>query len=464
MSTENTHYGAEKIRQMLEGCHSVFFIGVGGVNMSSLALITKERGYGVGGSDRTRTDVTDRLAASGIEVFYEHKAEHVDGYDAVVYTVAISPENEEYVRAKERGIPLISRSDYLGYLMTGYGNRVGVSGMHGKSTTTSMCAEIFMRAGVDPTVLSGAAMSSMGGAYRIGGEKHFVFEACEYMDSFLDFYPSIAVILNIEMDHVDYFESMAHIKESFRRFAEKTGENGCVVANLDDENVKDALCGFSGRVLWFSLTDPNADFYAVRITVTLGRPGFDIMAKGKYFCHADMKTAGRHCVADALAAAAAAYECGISGEQVGEGLSAFAGAARRMEYKGRFMGADVYDDYGHHPTEVRTTLEGAAAMGYGRTFCVFQSHTYSRTIGLFDQFKQSFSAVDEAIIADIYAAREKDTGVVSGKSLAEALPNGKYVGDLDAIVEYLKGTLKEGDLLVVMGAGDIYKIFDIMGL
>ncbi len=464
MSTENTHYGAARIGDMLKHCHSVFFIGVGGVNMSSLALITKERGYCVGGSDRTRTEVTERLAASGIEVFYEHKANHIDAYDAVVYTVAISSDNEEYVRARERGIPLISRADYLGYLMTGYGNRVGISGMHGKSTTTSMCAEIFMRAGADPTVLSGAAMSSMGGAYRIGGERHFVFEACEYMDSFLDFYPSVAVILNIEMDHVDYFESMEHIKTSFRRFAEKTGESGCVVANLDDENVRDALDGFEGRVLWFSLTDPRADFYAVRITLTLGRPSFDIMAHGKFFCHADMKTAGRHCVADALAAAAAAYECGIGGEQVGEGLSAFAGAARRMEYKGRFVGADVYDDYGHHPTEIKTTLEGAAAMGYRRTFCVFQSHTYSRTAGLFEQFKESFGAVDEAIIADIYAAREKDTGVVSGKRLAEALPNGKYVGDLDAIVEYLRGTLTEGDLLVVMGAGDIYKIFDIMGL
>jgi UDP-N-acetylmuramate--alanine ligase len=188
------------------------------------------------------------------------------------------------------------------------------------------------------------------------------------------------------------------------------------------------------------------------------------MARGEYFCHVDMKTAGKHFVPDALAAAAASYECGISGDGVGAGLSSFTGASRRMEYKGRFMGAEVYDDYGHHPTEVKTTLEGAAAMGYERTFCVFQSHTYSRTAGLFEQFKASFSAVDEAIIADIYAAREKDTGIVSGEKLANALPNGKYVGDFEAIVAYLERTLREGDLLVVMGAGDIYKIFDLMGL
>jgi UDP-N-acetylmuramate--alanine ligase len=449
---------------MLKTCKSVFFIGVGGVNMSSLALITKVRGFSVGGSDRTPSEVTERLAEKGIEVFYSHEAAHVEPYDAVVYTVAISPDNPEYVRAKERGIPLISRSDYLGYLMTGYENRIGVSGMHGKSTTTSMCAQIFMSAKADPTVLSGAAMRSMGGAYRIGGEKHFIFEACEYMDSFLDFYPSIAVILNVEMDHVDYFKSMEHIHRSFRAFAEKTGQGGFAVVNGDDANLKQALAGYEGRVLRFSTKDPSADFYATNIAEDHGCPCFDILAFGKPFCHAALRVTGKHNVYNALASAAAAYLCGIDGEAVERGLADFCGAQRRMEYKGRFMGTEVYDDYGHHPTEVRTTLEGAAAMGYRRTFCVFQSHTYSRTIGLFDEFVGAFGAVDEVIFADIYAAREPDTGVVSGQKLAQALPNGKYVGDFDAIVAYLRETLREGDLLVVMGAGDIYKIFEKMGL
>ncbi len=464
MATENTHFGAKNIKNMLGACKSVFFIGVGGVNMSSLALITKTRGYRVGGSDRTRTEVTERLAAEGIEVFYSHDASHVDAFDAVVYTVAISPDNPEYVRARERGIPLISRADYLGYLMTDYQNRIGISGMHGKSTTTSMCAQVFMSASADPTVLSGAAMRSMGGAYRIGGERHFIFEACEYMDSFLDFYPSIAVILNVEMDHVDYFKSMEHIHRSYRAFAEKTLPDGVAVVNGDDANVNEAMVGYAGRVVRFSILDPSADFYATGITEDHGCPCFDILAFGKLYCHVALRVTGRHNVYNALAAAAAAHLCGLEGESVARGLAEFRGAQRRMEYKGRFMGAEVYDDYGHHPTEVKTTLEGAAAMGYRRTLCVFQSHTYSRTLGLFDQFCGAFGAVDEVIVADIYAAREADTGAVSGKKLAAALPNGKYVGDFDAIADYLRRTLREGDLLVVMGAGDIYKIFEKMGL
>ena len=463
MSTANTHFGADVIGNMLKTCKSVFFIGVGGVNMSSLALITKARGFLVGGSDRTKTEVTERLEEKGIEVFYSHESVHVEAYDAVVYTVAISPDNPEYVRAKARGIPLISRSDYLGYLMTGYENRIGISGMHGKSTTTSMCAQIFMSAGVDPTVLSGAAMSSMGGAYRIGGEKHFIFEACEYMDSFLDFYPSIAVILNVEMDHVDYFKSMEHIRRSFRAFAEKTRPNGVAVVNGDDANIAEAMAGYEGRMIRFSTVDPSAEFYATNVSEHRGCPQLDIFAFGEFFCHVALCVTGKHNVHNALAAAAAAYLCGLDGESVARGLAEFRGAQRRMEYKGHFAGAEVYDDYGHHPTEVQTTLRGASAMGYRRTFCVFQSHTYSRTIGLFDEFCGAFGAVDEAIIADIYAAREIDTGEVSGKKLADALPNGKYVGDLDAIVSYLKETLREGDLLVVMGAGDIYKIFEKMG-
>ncbi|MBO5305525.1 MAG: UDP-N-acetylmuramate--L-alanine ligase [Clostridia bacterium] len=464
MSTENTHFGAAKIGEMLGKCKSVFFIGVGGINMSSLALITKLRGYRVGGSDRAESEITRRLEAEGLEIFYSHDASHVDAYDAVVYTVAISPDNPEYVRAIERGLPLISRADYLGYLMTGYKNRIGISGMHGKSTTTSMCAEVFMNAGADPTVLSGAAMRSMGGAYRIGGDRHFIFEACEYMDSFLDFYPSIAVILNVEMDHVDYFKSMEHIRRSFRRFAEKTREGGWAVVNGDDENIREALAGYEGRVLRFSLADKSADLYVENIAEHNGRPSFDIVAFGKHFCRVSLGVTGHHNIYNALATAAAAYLCGIDGEGVAKGLAAFRGAERRMEHKGCFMGAEVYDDYGHHPTEIKTTLEGAAAMGYRRTVCVFQSHTYSRTIGLFDEFLGAFGAVDEVIFADIYAAREVDTGEVSGKRLAEALPHGKYVGDMDDIVRYLKQTLTAGDLLIVMGAGDIYKIFKKMGL
>lgn len=467
MSTENTHFGATAIQKMLADCNSIFFIGIGGVNMSSLAHISKLRGFRVGGSDRTRTAVTEALENKGIEVFYAHDSANIESYDAVVYTVAISEDNPEYVKARERRIPTISRSDYMGYLMTSYQNRIGISGMHGKSTCTSMCAEIFMHAGADPTVLSGAAMRSMGGAFRVGGDKHFIFEACEYMDSFLDFYPSVAVILNVEMDHVDYFESIDHIHRSFARFAAKTSEGGCALYNADDRHTARVLARpeIRGvRLLGFSAKDENATFYAANVEMERGRPTFDVMVEGKLFCHVALAVQGRHNVYNALAAAASAYLCGIDGASVAEGLAAFCGADRRMEYKGIFCGADVYDDYGHHPTEVAKTLEGVAEMGYERVLCVFQPHTYSRTAGLFREFTEAFGHADIAVIADIYAAREQDTGMVSAYGLAKAIDGGRYEGDFKGIIQYLERELREGDVLIVMGAGDIYKLFEAMNL
>ena len=463
MSVQNTHFGAEKIKELLVGCNNIFFIGIGGVNMSSLALISHKRGYKVGGSDRTETALTNSLIKSGIKVFFGHDAQNISEYDAVVYTVAISEDNPEYECAKERGIPCISRADFMGYLMTDYSRRIGISGMHGKSTCTSMCASIFMNADADPTVLSGAALKSMGGAYRIGGNDNFIFEACEYMDSFLAFYPSIAVILNIEMDHVDYFKSMEHIYSSFGKFADiATAENGCVVYNSDDENVKKALENFSGRRISFAINDTQAAFCAKNIIFNNGCADFDVVLENEEFCHIKLAVSGVHNVYNALAACAVSYLCGIGGEKIERGLAEFTGADRRMEFKGRWIGADVYDDYGHHPTEIKRTLEGAAEMGYDRVFCVFQPHTYSRTKGLFDDLINSFGSIDKAIIADIYAARERDTGEINSQKVADAIENAEYVGDMSAIAEHLKNELKCGDLLVVMGAGDIYKLFDYM--
>jgi len=467
MSTQNTHYGADTICRLLSPCKSIFFIGIGGVNMSSLAHICKLRGYRVGGSDRTATAVTSALEEKGIEVFYAHSAANLEQYDAVVYTVAISEDNPEYVEARRRGLPTISRSDFMGYLMTGYQNRVGISGMHGKSSCTSMCAQVFMSADADPTVLSGAPMKTMGGSFRVGGEEHFLFEACEYMDSFLDFYPTVAVILNVEMDHVDYFHSMEHIHTSFARFAGKVGHDGIALYNADDADTCQAMArpeAAGVRKLGFSLTDSSAPFFADNIRLDHGCPDFDIYVEGTLFCHATLHVTGRHHIYNALAAAASAYLCGLDGDSVARGLSDFRGAERRMEYKGVFCDADVYDDYGHHPTEIKRTLEGVAEMGYDRVICVFQPHTYSRTAGLFDDFAKSFSNADMAIIADIYAAREPDTGIVSAGKLAAAVEGGRYEGDMADIVEFLRGELKCGDVLVVMGAGDIYKMFGLMGL
>lgn len=461
MSIANTHFGAERIEEMLRGAKSIYFIGIGGINMSSLAHIAQKRGFRVGGSDRTETDLTARLAKRGITVNYSHAAEHVSNFDAVVYTVAISPDNPEYVEAERRGIPCISRADFLGYVMSGYPRRIGISGTHGKSTCSSMCAETFIRAGVSPTVLSGAELTLMGGAYTVGDGDDFIFEACEYMDSFLDFYPSVAVILNIDLDHVDYFKSLDQMKRSFTAFAKKTGESGYAIANVDDKNVRDALKDYSGTLISFGIDSPDAIYRATDIRCARGRYSFTVTKRSEALCEISLSVTGYHNVYDALACAAAADLSGISPEDISRGLAAFHGAKRRMEYRGALLGAELYEDYGHHPTEVRTTLEGAKGLAEGgRLICVFQPHTYSRTAALFEDFVSSLSVADRVIVSDIYAARETDTGVVSSKMLADAIgERAVYGGDVKKTADVLRAELREDDVALIMGAGNITDIF-----
>lgn len=462
MSINNTHHGAKRIAEMLENCKSVYFIGIGGINMSSLAHITYELGYRVGGSDRVRTELTSRLAERGICVNYCHSAENVRDYDAVVYTVAISADNPEYVYALENGLPCISRADYLGYVMTHYNTRVGVAGMHGKSTCTSMCAEVLIDGGYDPTVLSGAELPAMNGAYCVGKSQRFVFEACEYMDSFLDFNPTVAVVLNVEMDHVDYFKSMEQIRDSFAKYAALTGKNGYAVYNADDPEVVRALEGYEGNRISFGVKN-EATLTAKNIRESCGRYGFDLFREERYVCRVELRVCGYHNVYNALAAAGACMLCGVSDEDIARGLGGFCGACRRMEYKGSIGGADVYDDYGHHPTEIAATLAGAKQMTEGRLVCVYQPHTYSRTAALLDEFVGAFDACDRVIFAPIYAAREKNTFGVSSELLAERVGDKAGYGDsFEGIAKMLKSELKVGDVAVVMGAGDVYRVFEYL--
>ncbi len=463
MSVENTHFGAESIKEMLKDCKSVYFIGIGGINMSSLAHITHLRGYITAGSDRTKTELTERLSGDGIAVFYEHSENNAKGFDAFVYTVAISEDNPEYVYAKREGKPCISRADYLGYIMTEYGRRVGISGMHGKSTCTSMCAQILISCNSDPTVLSGAELSAMNGAYCVGKSENFVFEACEYMDSFLDFNPNIAVILNIEMDHVDYFKSMEQIKESFAKYASLTGKDGYAVYNCDDENVRDALASYSGNRLSFGIKNENTDLRAFNITEQKGKYSFDIIYKLQVLCHVKLCVSGYHNIYNALAAAGTCILCGLSGEQISQGLEEFCGAKRRMEYKGCINGAPVYDDYGHHPTEISTTLKGAKGLTEGKLYCVYQPHTYSRTYALLNEFLQAFEVCDSVIFVDIYAAREQNNYGVSSELLANRIgKKARYADSFETAAKILCKELKECDTAVVMGAGDVYKTFSYM--
>lgn len=463
MAVNNTHLGADGIARALAGKKSVYFLGIGGITMSSLAHVTHIHGFKVGGSDRTMSPLTDRLAKEGIEIFEGHKAEQIDGYDALVYTVAVSADTPELVRAKEMGIPVISRSDYLGYIMRSYTNRVGLAGMHGKSTATSMTTEVFLAGGGDPTVISGAELSSMHGAYRIGGKENFVFESCEYMDSFLDFYPSIAVVLNIELDHVDYFKDLDHVKRSFRAYIEKTRGCGCAVLNADDENVMDMAKGFGGSVLTFGVKK-EADIMAKNISYEKGVASFDL-------CHGSMKkrvnlsVSGEHNVYNALAAAACGILSGLKSDLIVKGLGNFKGASRRLEFKGELNGAKVYDDYAHHPTEIAATLRTVSLMGAERVICIYQPHTYSRTKGLYREFVEALRLSDVPVMADIYAARETDTLGVSSEQLAKDIgEKALYFASFEKIAEYINSTAKKGDIILTMGAGNITNLSKLFNM
>ena len=433
--------------------------------MSSLAHICKRRGMRVGGSDRAKTALTDKLEKEGIEVYYEHSADNVKGYGAVVYTVAISSDNPEYVYAKNSGLPCFSRADFLGYIMTGYERRIGISGMHGKSTCTSMCAQALIEGGAEPTVLSGAELPIMGGAYTLGGEENFVFEACEYMDSFLDFNPNVAVVLNIEMDHVDYFKSMEQIRSSYASFAAITGKDGYAVYNADDSEVVNALELYGGNRITFGIDSKDAYYRAENISRSKGRYSFDAYEGDALLCRVSLSVTGYHNVYNALACIAVCRLAGLDGDNIASGLSHFCGAARRMELKGQVSGADVYDDYGHHPTEVKATLSGARGLVEegGRLICVFQPHTYSRTSALLDGFADALAVADRVIVADIYAARETDTLGVSSELLASKVgKSAEIVSGFENIAKIINDCAKSKDTVIVMGAGDIYKVFNYL--
>ena len=449
-----------EIHMLLEHAHTLYFIGIGGVSMSSLAAIAQERGYLVRGSDRTQSSVTEHLTERGIPVYPSHLAEQVEGADAVVYTAAIKEDNPELVHARELGIPCVSRAVFLGWLMTGYKMRIGIAGTHGKSTTTSMCVEILMAAGVDPTVVSGAALNDMHGCYRVGSRDYFLFEACEYTDSFLSFYPTTAVVTNVDLDHADYFHTLERVEQSFRRYiglAEQT------VANWDDPNVRVVANGYPGRLISFGLEASDADYRAENIRFVHAMPSFDIYVRGEFLTRAALHVPGKHNIYDALAAAAASHENGIDAESIRVGLEKFRGAKRRFEFRGTINGAALYEDYAHHPSEIRATLVAAKQFGK-RILCVFQPHTYSRTAELFDGFVTAFEDADEVVFADIFAAREVNTYGISSRRLAECVKHARYLDSFEKIAAYIRENAREGDMVFLMGAGDIIRVEELLTL
>ena len=429
-------------------------VGIGGVSMEPLAEVLHRAGVVVTGSDLHESAGVARLRALGIPVTIGHLPASVAGAGCVVRTAAVHDDNPEIAAARAAGIPVFERAQAWGAIMRRYPNALCVAGTHGKTTTTSMCTHIFLAAGRDPSVMIGGTLPALGAGHRVGGGDTIILESCEYCNSFLSFFPTVAVILNVDADHLDFFKDLEDIKSSFRRFAERVPETGFVVADRDDKNTMDALAGLERNMITFGLEE--GDVHAAGLTWERGFASFDIVARGSTFARAELSVPGVHNVRNALAAAAAAICLGVPAQAVEEGLRAFHGAGRRFERKGEYHGAVVYDDYAHHPHELQALLTTAKGLGYERVICAFQPHTYSRTHELFDDFVQVLREPDLVILAEIFAAREQNTLGISSADLAREIPGAVYCPTLEDVTARLRELARPGDLILTVGAGDIY--------
>lgn len=433
-------------------------IGVGGVSMSPLAEVLSGLGLVISGSDISESEKVLSLRKKGIDVVIGHNAENITAeHDFVVRTAAVHDDNPEIISARSQGIPVFERTEAWGTLMKDYNNAICVSGTHGKTTTTSMVTHILMAAEKDPTVMLGGTLPLLKAGHRIGKGDTIILEACEYYNSFLSFSPTIAVILNIEADHLDFFKDLDDIKKSFRKFAEIVPQDGFIVANNDDESTMDTIKNISRNVITFGLTD-SADVYADDIKASGVGMEFDVYYRGDFFQHISLRVPGMHNVKNALAATASAICVGISPTAVKYGLAGFTGAGRRFEFKGKYNGADVYDDYAHHPAELEALLNAVEPLDYKRIITVFQPHTYTRTHALFADFVKQLQRPTIAYLAEIYAAREQNILGISSADLAKEIPNSLYFKNLDDLLKSLKWTAAPGDIILTVGAGDIYTI------
>ena len=441
----------KKIGQYLVPGSHVHLVGIGGVSMRPLGLVLKGMGMKVTGSDMSASEGTRELEAKGIPVTIGHNAENIQGADCIIRTAAAHNDNPEIAAARASGIPVFERAQAWGEIMRSYKNAVCVSGSHGKTTTTSMLTHILMEADLDPTVMIGGYLPLLHASHRVGHGDTILLESCEYCDSFLNFFPTLALVLNVEEDHLDYFKDLADIQKSFHKFAEMATFG--VVANGDDPHTVQALEGID--YVTFGLGEGNR-IHAANMCPDWRH--FDVLCDGEFYCHLDMGVLGRHNAMNALAASAAAWMMGIPGEAVSRGLVSFHGAGRRMEFKGKFHGADVYDDYAHHPDEVAATISAVRdAMPGRRLVLAFQPHTYSRTSALFDDFVRELSRADVLVLAEIYAARERNTIGISSADVAEKIPGAVFCETLPEVTEYLRQNVREGDVVLTMGAGDIFR-------
>jgi len=442
----------------------VHFIGIGGISMSGLAEILLERGFTVSGSDSQESELTKKLVGHGAQVFYGQKASNIiEGIDVVVYTAAIHPDNPEYMAAEAKGLPMLSRAEFLGQIMRNYDQSIAIAGTHGKTTTTSMVTEILMDAKKDPTITVGGMLDIIGGNIRVGGPELFVLEACEYTNSFLSFFPTIEVILNIEADHLDFFKDLDDIRQSFRRFAALLPDDGTLIINTDIENYEEICKGLTCKVVTVG-SDPKKSHYSAA-NVTFNHTAcatYDLLVDGEKVDTITLGVPGMHNVYNSLAAIAATHEVGVENEDIKTGLLSYAGTHRRFEKKGELNGITIIDDYAHHPQEIAATLETAKNYPHRELWCLFQPHTYSRTKTLFDEFAEALSKADHVILANIYAARETDDLGISSKMLAEKIASlgadAYFLPSFEEIEKFILEKCMHGDLLITMGAGDIVKV------
>ena len=442
----------------------IHFIGIGGISMSAFAKLLHSIGFTICGSDRVESKITEELVRDGISIIYGQKAGNITpDINLVVYTAAIHPDNPEYKEAKRLGIPMMERAEMVGQVMKNYSSAIGISGTHGKSTTTSIVSHIFMAAELDPTISVGAILELIHGNLRIGKSNHFITEACEYTNSFLKFYPTVGVILNIEEDHLDFFKDINDIRHSFHEYAKRIPDTGALIINADIDNYEEITSDLKCKVITFALHNKKADYTADDISYDEnGYGSFTLCDHGTKGNHFSLSVVGEHNIANTLSAIALAKLYNISEEHIQEGLTTFHGADRRFEYKGELNGFTIIDDYAHHPTEIEATLKAASKYPHKNLWCVFQPHTYTRTRAFLKDFANALSHADKIILTDIYAAREKDPGDISSLDLKRELEQlGKevyYFPKFEDIEKFILENLIHGDVLITMGAGNVVNI------
>ena len=442
----------------------IHMIGIGGVSMSGIAAILNNWGFHVTGSDWSHSETTDKLNAMGILVKIGHDLESVRNSDVVVYSAAIKQDDPEMLEAKKLNIPTIERADFLGELTRCYKDTICISGTHGKTTTTSMVSLCFMEALKDPSIQVGAFLKQIGGNYLVGNSEHFIIEACEYVESFLKFSPKAEIILNIDNDHLDYFKTFDNVKKAFIKYVKLLPSDGILIVNADDSNCLDLQEYTKAKSITYGIDNKNSDFYADNIIFDNdGFAKFDVYHHSEFCGSFKLSIPGKHNVLNALACIALCNNYGIGYEFIKSALLKFTGAHRRFEFKGKIDGkASVYDDYGHHPTEIVATANSLMNKKYNKSWVIFQPHTYSRTKNLLDDFAKALLNFDNVIILDIYAARENNTYGISSKDLTNKIislgKDAKYIPDFNECVSYIKNNVKENDIVMTLGAGTVTEI------